>query len=318
MAFSAESRTVWINPSRALLDQVFPLPVPGTDRITFENPYTQILPGLVDENRMVRAFEKALTFYPHASGRWRTNGPEWMIEAGVRGVSLTLANVNQPLDHYEYPAQFPSHIIDSITTDILVATDMWRDEPLMRVKVTFCRTTNETYIGWSSNHILGDAEFCFQFMHAWSNFYQGKKPTFPPPTKYRTAPPDELNDNPDTDKFLSRYLKHLKVLHPMEKWMSMLGEVVACSVQVDLLFTGPQVLQLREIADSYPGRRGARASTQDTLSSYLIMSEKSHSACNGMVQHVTLGRLRSASKAWRRDLEPVSSCLRLGVSYKLS
>ncbi|KAJ7800118.1 hypothetical protein B0H14DRAFT_2616479 [Mycena olivaceomarginata] len=40
------------------------------------------------------------------------------------------------------------------------------------------------------------------------------------------------------------------------------------------------------------------------------MSEKSHSTCNGMVQHVTLGRLWSASKVWRRDLKPVSSCLK--------
>ncbi|KAJ7853836.1 hypothetical protein B0H14DRAFT_2580225 [Mycena olivaceomarginata] len=40
------------------------------------------------------------------------------------------------------------------------------------------------------------------------------------------------------------------------------------------------------------------------------MSEKSHSTCNGMVQHVTLGRLWSASKMWRRDLKPVSSCLK--------
>ncbi|KAJ7343934.1 hypothetical protein DFH08DRAFT_810468 [Mycena albidolilacea] len=38
------------------------------------------------------------------------------------------------------------------------------------------------------------------------------------------------------------------------------------------------------------------------------MSEKSHSACNGMVQHVTLDR--SASEVWWRDLEPVSSRLK--------
>jgi hypothetical protein len=40
------------------------------------------------------------------------------------------------------------------------------------------------------------------------------------------------------------------------------------------------------------------------------VSEKSHSACNSMVQHVTLRRLWSASKVWWRDLEPVSSCLK--------
>ncbi|KAJ7119109.1 hypothetical protein C8R44DRAFT_878616 [Mycena epipterygia] len=37
------------------------------------------------------------------------------------------------------------------------------------------------------------------------------------------------------------------------------------------------------------------------------MSEKRLSACNGMVQHAALGRLRSASKATRVDFEPVPS-----------
>ncbi|KAJ7826805.1 hypothetical protein B0H14DRAFT_2595654 [Mycena olivaceomarginata] len=40
------------------------------------------------------------------------------------------------------------------------------------------------------------------------------------------------------------------------------------------------------------------------------MSEKSQSACNGMVQHVTLGWLWSASKVWWRDLDPVLSRLK--------
>ncbi|KAF8127315.1 hypothetical protein K438DRAFT_1790052 [Mycena galopus ATCC 62051] len=46
------------------------------------------------------------------------------------------------------------------------------------------------------------------------------------------------------------------------------------------------------------------------------MSEKSHSACNGMVQHVTLGQLWSASKVWQRDLEPVSSRLKALCAFQ--
>ncbi|KAJ7175488.1 hypothetical protein C8R46DRAFT_1249102 [Mycena filopes] len=37
------------------------------------------------------------------------------------------------------------------------------------------------------------------------------------------------------------------------------------------------------------------------------LSEKPQSACNGMVRHGTMERLRSGSKPWRRHLEPVAS-----------
>lgn len=118
----------------------------------------------------------------------------------------------------------------------------------------------------------GDGEFVYQFLYAWSQYYQGKKLKFGAPTyeKYRTAPPDELNDNPHTAEFMDRYLQHLKVLYPMDEWMSMVGGVMAGSEQVDLLFTAHQIQQFRAIADSHPGRQGTHASAQDAVSAYLI------------------------------------------------
>ncbi|KAJ6491502.1 hypothetical protein DFH09DRAFT_370608 [Mycena vulgaris] len=224
------------------------------------------------KKHMVEAFQDALTFYPHASGRLRRKGDDWTLGAGKRGVPVIFAEVDDPLDRYHYPAVAPSHIIDSIATDLSGASDLAWDEPLVRAKVTFCRTTNETYIGWSSNHMIGDADFVFQFIYAWSQYYQGKKEQFGPPTyeKYRTAPPDEHNDNPETDAFVSRYLPHLKVLYPMDEWISKVGDAIAKSVQVDLLFTAHQIQQLRAIVNSWPDRSGPPVSAQDALSAYLI------------------------------------------------
>ncbi|KAJ7744252.1 hypothetical protein DFH07DRAFT_777118 [Mycena maculata] len=43
--------------------------------------------------------------------------------------------------------------------------------------------------------------------------------------------------------------------------------------------------------------------------------EKRQSACNGLVQHVALEQYWSASKAWQRDLEPVSSHFKVWLLY---
>lgn len=74
---------------------------------------------------------------------------------GKRGVPVTFTNTDEPLDHYQYPADYPPHMIDTSTTDITGASDPEWDEPLMKAKVTYCRTTDETTIGWSSSHMIG-------------------------------------------------------------------------------------------------------------------------------------------------------------------
>ncbi|KAJ7750434.1 hypothetical protein DFH07DRAFT_547667 [Mycena maculata] len=265
--------TVWVSPrSTAARDTLFPLPLPGTDRVNFEIALTTILPGPVDRQRAIHALHDALAFYPHASGRLRKKGDDWALGAGKRGVPITFTETDEPLSHYQYPADYPAHIIDTISSDILGASEPEFDEPMMRIKVTFCRTSNETYIGWSSNHMIGDGEFVFQFIYAWSQYYQGKKSAFGPPTyeKYRTAPPDEHDDNPATNEFMTRYLQHLKVLYPMDQWMSMVGDVMSKSAQVDLMFTAHQIRQFRAIADLWPGRQSIPTTAQDAVSAYLI------------------------------------------------
>ncbi|KAJ7617263.1 hypothetical protein FB45DRAFT_1063761 [Roridomyces roridus] len=268
-----EPHTVWINPLQtSQLHVLFPLPLPGTDRINFEISYTNTLAGPLDTTRLIKAFQDALTYYPHASGRLRIKGNDWTIGQGKRGVPLTFAEIDEPFNHYEYLEAAPSELIDTCIGDISGAIQPSWDEPLLRVRVTYCRKSNETYIGWSSSHMLGDGEFVYQFLYAWSQYYQGKALLFGAPTyeKYRTAPTPELNDNPATAEFVERYLQHLKTLYPMDKWMGMVGDVIGSTSQVDMMFSAHQIAQFRAVADMHPGRKGTHASAQDAVSAYLI------------------------------------------------
>ncbi|KAJ7858090.1 hypothetical protein B0H14DRAFT_2507202 [Mycena olivaceomarginata] len=264
----AESHTVWVHPG--VPQGFFPVPLPGTERLNFECSMSMTFPGPLDEKRLIAAYEETLRAFPHATGRLRRKDNDWTLGPSTRGVPLTFATTSEPWDHYHYPAEYPAHLMDTVAIDLARAFEPAYDEPMLRCKVTYCPTSNETIIAWSSCHIIGDGSFIYHFHHIWSQAYQGKKPVFGPPTyeKYRTAPADEHVDNPDTAAFRNNHLSHLAKLYPMEEWVGMATAAQAGTVQVDLLFTAHQLQQLRLVADLSP-TTGA-TSAQDALSAYLI------------------------------------------------
>ncbi|KAJ7639329.1 hypothetical protein FB45DRAFT_1055467 [Roridomyces roridus] len=265
MSSDPEPRIVWVTPyDTEAVRTVFPLPLPGTDRINFEVSLTNTVPGPIEEERFLKAFKDALTYYPHTSGRLRTKGRDWTIGHGKRGVPVAFVETDEPFNHYEYLQAPPARMIDTCVVDISGASEPEWDEPLMRVKMTYCRTTNETILGCSYCHMLGDGEFIHQFIYAVSQYYQGKKPAFGTPTW------EKLNDNPSTADFIDRFLPHLKVLYPMDEWMGMVGGVMGSTSQVDIMFTAQQIEQFRAVADTHPGRKGTKSSAQDALSAYVI------------------------------------------------
>ncbi|KAJ7624424.1 hypothetical protein FB45DRAFT_923372 [Roridomyces roridus] len=172
-SFSPElEHTIWIKPSET--QGVFPLPVPPTEWMEAEIALTCTVPGPLAEARLVKAFEDSLTCYPHASGRLRRRGDSWAIAHGARGVPLTFMTTNEPFNHYEYLDSPPPRVVDSCVGAGDEASGAQWDDPLLRLRVTFCRTTNETTIGWSSSRMIGDAEFVYGFMHSLSQHYQHK------------------------------------------------------------------------------------------------------------------------------------------------
>ncbi|KAJ7636424.1 hypothetical protein FB45DRAFT_1024546 [Roridomyces roridus] len=170
-SFSPElEHTVWVKPHERSL---FPPPAPATDSIDTEIALTCTVPGPLVESRLVKAFDDSLTGYPHASGRPRSKGDSWAIGHGARGVPLTFVTTDEPFNHYEYHDLPPPHAVDSYAGENSAA--QW-DAPLLRVRVTFCRTTNETTIGWSSSRMIGKVEFVYAFMSSWSQHYQHRQP----------------------------------------------------------------------------------------------------------------------------------------------
>ncbi|OAX39107.1 hypothetical protein K503DRAFT_669229, partial [Rhizopogon vinicolor AM-OR11-026] len=79
---------------------------------------------------------------------------------------------------------FGSHVIQSDLSGLLNSPTQRSAlnfaAPLLRLKVvSFC---DDTTIGISWNHTLGDATAFFRFTHALSKLYQGLHPIYPPPT----------------------------------------------------------------------------------------------------------------------------------------
>jgi len=137
------------------------------------------------------------------------------------------------------------------------------DSPLLRLKMTFFN--NETCIGISWHHTLGDAITLSRFMHALSQLYQGlplehaaptfKKYQFPVPTSSVSAEfwplMPQLHKSCSVNEVIEKYVELFKDLEHL-KWR----------FSVDDLTTLRSTL-------SY-GQEGKYLSTQDCLSAYLV------------------------------------------------
>ncbi|KAJ7630209.1 hypothetical protein FB45DRAFT_1058257 [Roridomyces roridus] len=285
LSTSLESLTssflVWVVPHDAdsVYAKVFPLPLPGTDRfLNAAMNASQIFPGRLDDERLIAAFRDSLTYYPHVSARLRIKGDDWWLSAGKRGIPIRFQTTEEPLNHHLTFALTPTEIIDQISLDLSGASECDWDEPMLQITVTYCPKTNESAIGWSHNHILGDGHLVWHFWGAWSQYYQGKEPLFGRPTyeKYRSPhPPGEYINNPETDAFVTRHLPHLKEIHPPQQYAEMRKAARESTTFVELFFSAHQLEQLRTVAGSWAGHSSNgdsrnRTAPQDALGAYFI------------------------------------------------
>ncbi|KAJ7612650.1 hypothetical protein FB45DRAFT_843204 [Roridomyces roridus] len=273
--------TVWVAPHDAdsVYAKVFPLPLPGTDRVmNMAVNASLIFPGRLDDERLIATFRDSLTYYPHFTARLNIKGDDWWLGAGKRGIPIRLQTTDDPLNHHPTFALAPTQIIDQVSVDLSGASEPDWDEPMLQITVTYCPRTNESAIGWSHNHILGDGHLVMHFLGAWSQYYQGKEPLFGRPTyeKYRNPhPPAEYTNNPETHDFATRHLPHLKEIHPPDQYAEMEKVASDSTTLVELLFSAHQLERLRTIADSWVGdsvNGGSRSRTapQDALGAYFI------------------------------------------------
>ncbi|KAJ7612684.1 hypothetical protein FB45DRAFT_1036900 [Roridomyces roridus] len=265
---------VWVVPQNKDYAKLFPLPLAGTDRIVnYPNDVSHFVPGRFNNERLIAALRDALEYCPHVTARLRIKGDDWRLDAGKRGIPVRFQTTQEPLNLHPDLSVTPMDIIDSVSNDLSRASEPDWDEPLVQIKVTYCLQTNESAIGLSYSHILGDGDFIIQFLGAWSQYYQGEEPLLGPPTyeKYQIPPPPvEFNDNPDTDSFMMRHLNFLKEIPSREQLVKMDSASRESMTCVDLYFSPPQLEQLRYVADSWSGRSGKRTTPQDALGAYFI------------------------------------------------
>ncbi|KAJ7630210.1 hypothetical protein FB45DRAFT_1027444 [Roridomyces roridus] len=278
-------KTVWVVPRKTDYAKLFPLPLPGTDRIVnFPIDVSHFVPGRFDNHRLLAALRDTLDSCPLVTARLRIKGDDWWgqmipiphLDTGKRGIPVRFQTTEEPLNLHPDLSVTPTEIIDSVSNDLSRAGELDWDEPLVKIKVTYCSETDESVIGLSYSHILGDGAFIMQFLGAWSQYYQGKEPFLGRPTyeKYQIPqPPAELNDNADTDRFMTRHLNFLKEIPSRERLAQIdiaARELTTC---VDLYFSAQQLEQLRHVADSWAGQSGGstkRTTPQDALGAYFI------------------------------------------------
>ncbi|KAJ7612690.1 hypothetical protein FB45DRAFT_1036904 [Roridomyces roridus] len=268
--------TVWVVP-RNTDYTLFPLPLAGTDRmVNCPIDVSHFVPGKFDNDRLIAALRETLDYLPHVAARLRIKGDDWWLDAGKRGIPVRFQTTEKPLDLHPDLSVTPTEIIDSVSNDLSCAGDPDWDEPMLHIKVTYCSKTNESAIGLSYNHILGDGDLIVQLLGAWSQYYQGKEPFLSRPTyeKYLTPqPPAEINDNPDTDTFVTRHLNFLKEVPSREQFLEMDMAARELTTLVDLCFSSQQLEQLRYVADSWTTHSGDPAkgpTPQDALGAYFI------------------------------------------------
>ncbi|KAJ7612576.1 hypothetical protein FB45DRAFT_1009214 [Roridomyces roridus] len=269
--------TVWVLPHKTDNAKLFPLPVAGIDRITnFPIDVSHFVPGRFDNERLIAALRDTLDYCPHVTARLRIKGGDWWLDAGKRGIPVRFQTTEEPLNLHPDLSFTPTEIIDPVSNDLSCAGEPDWDEPLVKIKVTYCSETNESVIGLSYSHILGDGDLITQLIGAWSQYYQGKEPSIGRPTyeKYQIPqPPAEFNDNPDTDTFMTRHVDFLKEIPSRERRAKIdiaARELTTC---VDLYFSSEQLEQLCHVADAWAGQSGGstkRTSPQDAFGAYLV------------------------------------------------
>ncbi|KAG8217369.1 hypothetical protein J3R82DRAFT_5464 [Butyriboletus roseoflavus] len=142
--------------------------LPGYDLWLHNIDNVHVLPTELDVPKFEEALSKALQLYPHAAGQLRCSDGHWSIE---------LTNTTVPVDiGYKLDTSSDSLlngdwvIQDDISPFLnqqpIGANLVNGGAPLLRLNLTFF--SNETCIGVSWHHTLGDAIVPSRFMHTLS------------------------------------------------------------------------------------------------------------------------------------------------------
>lgn len=197
----------------------------------------------------------------------------WQTMAGnIRQVQL---NDGVPVEFEDRPHEstssvvLDSHVIQSDLSDLLnsprqhSALDF--KVPLLRLKIVSFR--DETTLGISWNHTLGDATAFFRFTHAFSQFYQGLHLLYPPPTFEKPVFPEPSES---TIEELRPLMYYFHELHSKEELRKKYSERGHTSEQVDYFFERQGLETLCNSLRQRSPSAASRLSIHDSLSAYIV------------------------------------------------
>lgn len=259
--------TLFVQPAQpTALSDKYAVKLPGHELWATMIQNVHILVGSLDVEDFSAALSKTLQLWPHAAGRLTDDDGKYKIY---------LTNDGVPVEFEERPHESTSsvvldaHVIQSDLSGLLnsprqrSALDF--DVPLLRLKVVSFR--DETTLGISWNHTLGDATAFFRFTHAFSQFYQGIHLVYPPPTfeKPVFSEPSEC-----TIEELRPLMYYLHELYSEEELGKKYSEREHTSERVDWFFERQGLETLCDSLRQRSPSAASRLSIHDSLSAYIV------------------------------------------------
>ncbi|KAI6043330.1 hypothetical protein EDC04DRAFT_2890968 [Pisolithus marmoratus] len=238
--------------------------LPGYDLWLLYVDNVHVIPGVIDVERFESALSQALSMCPHAAGRLRCSDGRWSIELTNSGVPVDVSYEREKslssILQNDYVVQGDLSPLLSCHSDGANVVD--KEEPLLYVKLTFF--AEETCIGVSWHHTLGDAMAMHRFTHILSQLYQCKAPEFAPFTfrKYDIPPPSDETATKYHDK-----IRHLDDSYPPAELGPAFLEANAGVQNLQWRFSSEELHKLRTMVC---GSARQALSTQDCLTAYLV------------------------------------------------
>ncbi|KAI0710387.1 hypothetical protein C8T65DRAFT_190108 [Cerioporus squamosus] len=274
--------TIAVKPKTPTIlnDETSSVKLPGYELWMCYIENVHVVPGRVDVPRFIRATEETLRFYPHATGQLVRTGDQWEISLTDAPIVVEVEDsgaTSSGLDH-EWVLQLNLDLSRFLRTKgcepsrypgnpalFYSQSNLGSSHSLLFVKLTLAH--EETAIGVSWHHTLGDATVLLRFMQLLSRRYQGDDglpvpaPSF---TKRSFYPPDAT-----LIEAYSPLMLHLS------HWACPVGEAgqryAALNQQTAQVHFKITTGQLRTLRDRIV-ERGAevRPSLQDCLTAYIV------------------------------------------------
>ncbi|KAI0956988.1 hypothetical protein AcW1_005528 [Taiwanofungus camphoratus] len=260
--YPTEKLIVWPKDSNNVSIHSGPLlesvKLPGYDLWMTFIKNVHVIPCRLDVDKFEKALSDVLHVYHYVLGRLHQETGKWMILPTDSGIPLEI----------EHRSTSDLGIKDScvIQDDLreLLHAHLREDVPLLRIKLTL--SENQTAVGVSWHHTLGDAAVLLRFMHALSQSYQESSPAYPFPTFEK---PDFPLPTPKLVEEYLPYMPHLAKLYPKSELGNLYAQLNENIVRINFRIEMDKLDRLRARVLKHVQDASLTVSIQDCLTAYI-------------------------------------------------